>query len=182
MADIHEASLIAIEGTEGCDERKSHLNKIFIEDQLQMHDMLQDTIQFLADDIAERRESLDSQYEWSRGILPPNTADEDSTPPSRMETDDEMDEDDMVNCLEDRFATRLLTTPTSQELADNATLTPADTSAPTPVIPNQPVESAITTPVTQDPPPPSRMAHKACHHKHQRPATSTSTSIELTHS
>ena len=110
LADVHEASLIAIKGTEGCHKRKSRLDEVFIEDQLQMHGMLQDTIQFLTDDIAERLEYLDSQYEWSGGILPPNTADEDSNPLSRTETDDEMDEDNMVNCLEDRLTTRLLTT------------------------------------------------------------------------
>ena len=87
----------------------------------------------------------------------------------------------MVNRLEDRIATRLLATSTSQELADDTTLTPADTSAPTPVIPDQPLESATTTPVTQDPPPP-KPAPKDRRHQHQRPATSTLPSTEPTHS
>ena len=102
VSDVYHAALIAIEGTTEYEDRKTHLTEIFTDEQEEMANQLEDTINYIAEEFAERKTGLDEQFVRSGGIIPPSSEMSDEELPMAEESDETY-----LESAEHRFTTKL---------------------------------------------------------------------------
>ena len=127
VSNVFYAALIAIEGTAEYEERKTHLTEIYTDKQEEMAHQLEDSIEYLADDVAERKTRLDEQFVRSGGIIPPSSELSDGELPMAEDSDQTY-----LESAEQRFTAKL-----QQVVRDTAAADPTPPPAEESPIPTE---------------------------------------------
>ena len=73
ISDVQDAALISIEGTADYEARHHHLTEAYQEDLDELQSHYSERLCFLDDDIAARKDKLDTQYRWGHPTGDPDS-------------------------------------------------------------------------------------------------------------
>ena len=153
LADVHQATLITIEGAADASIQKDNLDRAFIAEQDELQQHYEESESFLQDELQPKREKIDSIYTRAGGVIPPDPDDSDED----EFMDDDNSDDERINRAEKRIANQIRqyqsstaqpTIPEAETTQEEQTIPPLAAPKPKPTINRHHKSKSVKQPKT----------------------------------